>query len=69
MPLNSQEEDELFAAYGWIKDLIKRQWTSPCGRMVVTFDQVVEISKDALGEEHLVRMIGHYGWKGQRLGD
>ena len=64
MSLNSWEEDALFEAYGWYKDLIKRRYESPDGTKAVSFDSVASASMSGLeGEAAIINIIRKYGEK------
>jgi len=67
MPLSSWEEDELFASYGWTKDLIRRQYESPKG-LFLTFDAVMEATQSPEGEQALRQIVQQYGTQ-QNKGD
>jgi hypothetical protein len=51
--MNSNEEKELFEAYGWEYDSIARQWNSPTGAAGVTEDSLFQFTQEREGERLL----------------
>jgi len=60
MSLSSWEEDAIFKAYGWYKNLVKRQYEGPTGA-TIDFDEVMQITANPQGEIELRRIIVRFG--------
>lgn len=60
VPVNSMEEDALFEAWSWTKNLVQRRWESPRGGWL-TFDDVVGLSETPAGEATLREVVRQYG--------
>ena len=58
--MNSQEEKELFEAWGWEYNYVTRRWVAPNG-VEITTDELVEFTVDREGEATLVRLIVQNG--------
>jgi hypothetical protein len=58
--MNSQEEKELFEAYGWEYNSLERKWVSPIN-VWITQDELMEYTTTRAGEQTLKEMIVGYG--------
>lgn len=58
--MTSWEEDELFADWGWQKNLVQRRWESP-GGLWLGFDDLVGLTETPEGEATLRRIVAAYG--------
>lgn len=59
--MNSMEEDALFEANGWTKNLIARRWESPRFGIELGFDDLVAITETPEGEAYLRQVVVQYG--------
>ena len=58
--MNSEEERDLFEAYGWERNLVKRYWLAPAG-VKLPVDDVMVLTDTPEGEAYLRRVIARYG--------
>lgn len=58
--MNSMEEDALFSAWGWEKNLIQRQFEAPDGHYI-TFDTLMSMTESPAGERELIQIVQQFG--------
>lgn len=58
--MNSMQEDALFEAHGWQKNVVQRRWESPRG-LWLGFDDLVGLTETPEGEDTLREIVRAYG--------